>query len=157
MAVQAALLVVLVILPDRSDWPTPGWVEAVGTILVIVGIVVVVAASRRLGSALTPTPVPRAGAALATDGWYARVRHPIYSGVLLVVAGLVAGSGSVVVLAVGVVTWGFFHAKAGWEERRLRAAHPGYDAYATVTPRFVPRLRRSPRDPGAQGRPAAGP
>lgn len=139
---QVVLLVTLVVLPERDDWPTPGWVEAVGVGLVVIGVVVVAAASLRLGAALTPTPVPRSGAALATGGWYGIVRHPIYSGVLLVVAGLVVGSGSLVALVVGIVTWLFFHLKASWEERRLRAVHPGYDAYADRTPRFVPSVRR---------------
>ena len=31
-----------------------------------------------------------------------------------------------------------FKAKARWEERRLSARYPAYDAYAAHTPRFVP-------------------
>ena len=139
---QVVLLALIVLLPGRGDWPVPTWLQVLGFGLVVAGLVVLGASARSLGSALTATPEPRAGARLQTSGLYARVRHPIYSGVLLVVVGLVARSGSWVVLAVGTVTCGFFTVKAAWEERRLAVRYAEYRDYAARTGRFVPRLRR---------------
>ena len=55
---QVALIVALVMLPGRDDWPTPTWLRAVGNGLLIAGFGVIGIASLRLGSSLTPTPVP---------------------------------------------------------------------------------------------------
>ncbi len=142
VCVQVVLLAMIILLPGRGDWPVPTWLQVLGFGLVAGGLIVLAASARSLGSALTATPEPRANARLQTDGLYAHVRHPIYSGVLLVVVGLVARSGSWIVLAVGVATCGFFTVKAAWEERRLAVRYADYRDYAARTGRFVPRLRR---------------
>ena len=139
VGVQAGLLATLILLPERHDWPTPPAIEAMGVALVVAGVVGGFVAARRLGSALTPTPEPRSGDRLRTDGLYAHVRHPIYTAVLVVVVGMVVRSGSLATAAVGLVTVVFFQLKARWEEARLRARYADYDAYAARTPRFVPR------------------
>lgn len=93
---------------------------------------------------LTATPVPKAHAGLRTGGLYRFTRHPIYTGVLLFVIGTVVASGSVWKLALGVATVLFFNVKARWEESQLRAAYPGYEAYAARTPRLHPPSEVSP-------------
>ncbi len=138
VAGQVVLLVALVLLPGREDWPTPSWVWLVGQVLVIAGFVLMIVASLRLGRGLTATPVPNARGALITGGLYRYVRHPIYTGVLLIVVGLTLRSGSVVTLAVAVVTVVFFDRKARWEEAQLSDRYDGYTEYAARTPRFVP-------------------
>ena len=138
VAGQVVLLVALVLLPGRDDWPTPPWVRTAGQVLVIAGFVLMIMASLRLGRGLTATPVPNARGRLITGGLYRYVRHPIYTGVLLIVAGLTLRSGSVVTLAVAVVTVVFFDRKARWEEAQLRERYPDYAEYASHTPRFVP-------------------
>jgi protein-S-isoprenylcysteine O-methyltransferase Ste14 len=105
---------------------------------VFVGLVVIVVASLGLGTGLTPTPVPSLRGHLETGGLYRFVRHPIYTGVLAIVAGLTVRSGSYVTLAVAVATVFFFNRKAAWEEARLRERYDGYAEYAARTPRFVP-------------------
>jgi len=142
VAGQVVLLVALVLLPGRDDWPTPPWMRTVGQGAVIAGLAVIVVASLRLGAGLTPTPVPNARGQLATGGLYRLMRHPIYTGVLLIVAGLTIRSGSYVTLAVAAVTVFFFARKARWEEARLCERFDGYAAYASRTPRFVPGMPR---------------
>ncbi len=144
VAAQAILLGALILLPGRDDWPTPGWLTTVGYVLVLTGLAVVAIAAFRLGPALTPTPVPTKNARLTTSGFYRHVRHPIYTGVLTIVAGLTIRSGSLISLAVAAVTVIFFNSKAGWEEARLAERYDGYADYAAVTPRFVPQPWRKP-------------
>lgn len=141
VAGQAILLVALVLLPGRDDWPTPTVVEAIALVLTVLGFAVMVAAALRLGRGLTPTPVPSDNGALQTTGLYQFARHPIYTGVLLVVAGIVLRSGSFVQLIVGVMLAVFFNAKAAWEEAALADRYHDYAEYAEATPRFLPRLR----------------
>jgi protein-S-isoprenylcysteine O-methyltransferase Ste14 len=138
VAGQVLLLVALVLLPGRDDWPTPSWVWMIGQVLVIAGFVLMIVASLRLGRGLTATPVPNARGQLITGGLYRYVRHPIYTGVLLIVVGLTLRSGSFVTLTVAVVTVVFFDRKARWEEAQLSERYPDYADYASRTPRFVP-------------------
>lgn len=135
---QIVLLVALVLLPGREDWPTPSWVWMVGQVVVITGFAMIVVASLLLGTGLTPTPVPNGRGQLVTGGLYRYVRHPIYTGVLLIVVGLTLRSGSFATLTVAVVTVVFFDQKARWEEGQLRERYEGYDDYAARTPRFLP-------------------
>lgn len=149
VALQALLLATVVLLPPAEDWPTPGWVDTAGLACVVVGLAVAAAAALRLGSALTPTPVPTRAGELRTAGPYGLVRHPIYTGLLVAVAGVTLRSGSVATLAVALATLVFFHLKARWEETHLAERYPGYRDYARATPRFVPRWRRPQRDRGS--------
>ncbi len=144
--VQAVLLTALILLPSGTAWSGSGAVRGAGFAAIVAGLVLIGVASLRLGSALTPTPVPTSSGQLQTGGLYRFVRHPIYSGVLLIVVGLTIRSASFVTLAVSIVTVIFFDRKANWEEQQLRNRYPGYDAYATRTPRFVPGFtpRRRP-------------
>lgn len=140
VVVQGVLLAALVALPSRDHWSVPGWLGLFGWLCVGGGVALVAVAAGLLGPALTPTPVPREGAALVTRGLYSWVRHPIYTGVLLAAFGLVVRSGSAWTLFVGAVTYVFFHAKSSAEERWLSEAHDGYADYAAAVGRFFPRL-----------------
>ncbi|MEZ5096078.1 MAG: isoprenylcysteine carboxylmethyltransferase family protein [Nocardioides sp.] len=142
VAVQVVLLVALVLVPTGTAWALPGWLHLVAVGLVGAGLGGILAASLTLGRALTPTPVPNGRGDLRTGGPYRVVRHPIYSGVLAVVAGVTLGTRQWAGLAVGLATVVFFTMKARWEEARLAEAFPEYAAYAASTPRFVPFLPR---------------
>lgn len=141
VAVQIGLLVALLLVPAADDWPTPPWVQALASVLTLGGMIVVVVSAFRLGRALTATPVPNGAARLHTDGLHRWVRHPMYSGLLVLVVGVVLRSGNLVALVIGAITAVFFHRKAVWEEQRLHERFPEYAAYAAATPRFVPRAR----------------
>ncbi len=146
VAAQAVLLVALVVLPRADHWPVPTWLNVIGYGLMAVGFALVVVAGLRLGPSLTPTPVPTEHGRLTTTGLYRISRHPIYTGVLAIVAGITVRSASYAVAAVGLLTVAFFTVKARWEEDRLRERYADYDAYAAATGRFLPRLQpRMPR------------
>jgi protein-S-isoprenylcysteine O-methyltransferase Ste14 len=122
-------------------WPAAWrpYAAAVAFALMLVGLGLLVAGAVGLGSALTPFPRPREDASLMEGGVYARARHPIYGGVVLLAGGwsLVFASvlGGVLTLALVV----FFVLKARREEEWLRAQYPEYDDYARRTKRgFVP-------------------
>ena len=140
---QGVFLVVLILLPGGNDWPSFTALDLLGSVLFWGGLVLVGIASLGLGRALTPTPVPTAAGELTTSGLYGLVRHPIYTGVLSIVVGIVLRSRSIVVLVVGVVTIAFFYVKSSWEENQLRSHYDGYEAYARRTPRFIPWTKRS--------------
>jgi len=105
--------------------------------LAVTGAALLVGGSVSLGSAITPNPQPREGAALRTRGIYALVRHPIYGGVML---GSLAWSlwMSPAALAPAALTGALLDLKARREETLLERRHPAYAAYrARVTRRFL--------------------
>ncbi|MDB2392382.1 isoprenylcysteine carboxylmethyltransferase family protein [Acidimicrobiaceae bacterium] len=136
------LLIALVLLPGANHWPTPGWLQAVASVLVFGGFALMGIAALGLGRSLTPTPVPVSYGELQTGGMYRWMRHPIYTGVLMLVAGLAMRSGKLVHLVIAVGTFAFFDRKARWEEARLAEKYSGYSDYAQQTPRFIPRSQR---------------
>lgn len=135
---QAVLLGALVLWPTGSAWSRPAALLLVAGILFFGGLGLVAFSALGLGTALTPTPVPTRSGQLTTSGLYKFVRHPIYSGVLMVVAGITLRSGNWIHVVIAVATYAFFDRKAAWEEQRLRETYPDYDAYAARTPKFIP-------------------
>lgn len=138
VAAQALLLGALIFLPARDDWPTPAWLLAVASITFFAGLGLIAVAALGLGTSLTPTPVPTSRGSLKTGGLYQFVRHPIYTGVLMVVVAMTLRSASWIHLAIAIFTVLFFDRKAAWEEQQLVDRFADYPAYADRTPKFVP-------------------
>ena len=140
VALQALLLLGLILLP----WRTPTVVSLiVGAIMVVAGLLAGIAATLRLGSALTTTPVPLTSATLRTTGIYQLIRHPIYSALLLVIAGLVIAAGSWWSCLWGLGIGCFFYGKSRWEDAMLRSVYDQqWLEWAATTGAFIPRLRR---------------
>jgi len=140
VAAQFALIGIIVLLPDRTDWPVPSGLLLVGTVGSWAGIAVMIVASLGLGRGLTAAPLPNTHAKLRTGGLYRLVRHPIYTGLLLFTLAQVAASGSVLVALAGLLLVVLINVKARWEEARLAERFVEYPDYARRTPRFVPSL-----------------
>jgi len=86
---------------------------------------------------------------LATDGPYEYVRHPQYAGFLAIMVGFLLQWPTLLTLAMFPVLVVFYRRLAIREEADVRELQPAaWDAYASVTARFVPRWRRSSRDRG---------
>jgi len=116
----------------------PDWIRWLGAVLMTAGALVLAWGVRSLGRNLTPGTEPLPGAELITSGAYAHVRHPIYAGVVLLLAGYtLAWSNWTLGLVVGVIALQYFQAKAGVEERWLMERFPAYKAYMRHVPRRV--------------------
>lgn len=135
--VQAVLLVLLVVVPRVPL--SPGRLVA-GLIIIVLAGLLGAWSGMRLGSALTPTPVPIPGAELRTDGPYALVRHPIYAAVLLAAVGYTVALGSWWTLLTLALLTGFFIVKYRWEDRMLREVHgEQWATWARSTGALLPR------------------
>ncbi|HEY9625539.1 MAG TPA: isoprenylcysteine carboxylmethyltransferase family protein [Crinalium sp.] len=91
-----------------------------------------------LGKSLTPLPYPRDDGALVQSGVYGIVRHPVYSGVILVVLSLAIAQLSLSHLLATAILFIFFNAKASREEEWLRQKYPDYDAYQQRVKKLIP-------------------
>ncbi len=93
---------------------------------------------RSLGASLTPGTEPLPGAPLVMTGAYAHRRHPIYAGLVMLLAGYtLAWSNWTMALVVGLVALQYFDAKARAEERWLMERYPEYRRYARSVRRRV--------------------
>ncbi len=116
----------------------PDWIRWLGAIPVAAGIGFVGWGIRSLGPALTPGTEPLPGAPLVVTGAYAHSRHPIYLGIVLLIAGYtLAWSNWTLAVVLGFVGLKYFERKARVEERWLLARHRGYEAYMRHVPRRV--------------------
>ncbi len=139
VGVQVVLLVAVVLVPEREDWPDLG---VVATVLLAAGLLLGLWAITVFGRGVTPSPLPAETASLVTRGPYRWMRHPMYTAVTILCAGLVVRSRSWIGVVVLAVVAGFFAYKARWEEHRLTARYPSYAEYATRVGRFLPGVGR---------------
>jgi protein-S-isoprenylcysteine O-methyltransferase Ste14 len=108
---------------------------AAGVLLMAAGGALVVLGGVQLGSALTPFPLPRRTGELSAGGVYARARHPMYGGGILIALGWSIVFASVLGLVLTVLLAVFFELKARREEAWLVGHYPEYEAYRRRTPR----------------------
>ena len=138
---QGVLLATQALMRRGTDWPTPRWLRRGSAFGQIAGVATVAVAARQLGPALTPSPLPTENARLRHDGLYGQVRHPIYSGVLLISTTRAAGSGNRRQVGAVALLIALLNYKARFEETALSERFPEYASYAASTPRFMPARR----------------
>jgi protein-S-isoprenylcysteine O-methyltransferase Ste14 len=138
---QGALLFVVIFLAarvrGRARRPV---VVFTGAALLGLGAGVIVAGVVALGRNLTPFPKPPENAQLVRRGIFSLIRHPIYSGVMLMSAGWAQLWQSWPALATAMGLIPFFAAKARREEYWLRKRFPEYASYERQVNRFIPRI-----------------
>lgn len=109
-----------------------------GQVLLIAGALLTFAGVVSLGRWLTPFPQPLPKSQLRTGGAYALVRHPLYSGILIMAFGWSLYSVSLAGLAFDVGLFVFFDRKAAREEIWLAGKFPGYAAYRGRVKKLIP-------------------
>lgn len=117
------------------------WVVG-GGILAGVGLGLMLWSARTLGRNLTALPEPVTGGELVSTGPYQWVRHPMYTAVFSLFAGVSLVFDSPVALILSALLIVFFTLKSKYEERQLRISYPGYGSYLEQVPgRFLPTRR----------------
>ena len=139
--IQFSLIGLLLVGRPGTLWPVGGAVRTLGLGLVVVGCGVMAGAGWQIRRGLTASPLPNDRTVLMDRGWFARVRHPIYSGLIVAGAGLTVSRASVLALACLAALMVLLQAKARFEETVLARRFSGYAAYQARTGRLLPRLR----------------
>jgi protein-S-isoprenylcysteine O-methyltransferase Ste14 len=92
-----------------------------------------------MGSSLSPWPVPT-GDDLVTDGIYSQMRHPIYAGLLAIMAGFSVVTGSAPRLLLTAALWYLLDLKSDYEEKQLVKEFAEYSSYREAVPgKFFPQ------------------
>jgi protein-S-isoprenylcysteine O-methyltransferase Ste14 len=143
--VAQVVLMGLLLFGPRTVFGQPAWrfpfphaCLVVGGVSMAVGGLLLVAGLAGLGRGLTPLPYPKDGGTLIQTGAFALVRHPIYSG------GLVLGFGWALYVQ-GWLTLGYVVAlfvlldvKSRREEKWLAERFPEYAIYQRRVRKLIP-------------------
>jgi len=140
VAAQFLLFAILIVLTLRYPGTGPTAWRGAGVGVLIAAAATAVAGAKALGRNLTPFPKPADHSELVQHGIYAKIRHPLYTAVILAGFGwaLIWLSWPAAVVAAALIP--FFHAKSCREEGMLRQKFPGYREYETRTSRFIPAV-----------------
>lgn len=136
--IQFALLILMVLAPasDRSSLVF----VILGSTFVVIGSFVIAISFRDLGNSLTVMPESKEGASLITSGIYSKIRHPIYSAILLVSAGFLLIKMSVAsIMVFGALSCLLIY-KAKYEDTILREKFPEASDYQRSTNAFLPKI-----------------
>jgi protein-S-isoprenylcysteine O-methyltransferase Ste14 len=143
--VSQLILMGLIFFGPRTLFGQPNWAFPyarecliAGALLIVVGSLLFLAGLSKLGPGLTPLPYPKEGAQLVETGPFALVRHPIYSGGLILALGwalMVQGW-----LTLGYVVGLFFllDRKSTREEIWLAEKFPTYRDYQRRVRKLFP-------------------
>lgn len=142
VAIQFALLAVMVFYPRDQAWIPTDLMTSIGLIFMAAGVAIGLWSAAYLGRGLTPSPLPNGSTDLVMRGPYRFVRHPMYTSVILLGLGMAIRSGSWIVTLAFAALVILFAVKSRWEELHLADTFPGYEGYVASTGRFVPRPGR---------------
>jgi protein-S-isoprenylcysteine O-methyltransferase Ste14 len=137
--VAQSILISVILVAGPLQGKAFGFSVALGVPFFALGATIGILGVRHLGSARSALPEPLPGAPLVQEGIYARVRHPLYTSLLSLSAGWTLMWRSPTSAAASVLLLALLLAKARTEEIRLLRLHPGYAAYRSRVPAFLPR------------------
>jgi protein-S-isoprenylcysteine O-methyltransferase Ste14 len=135
--------------------PAPGWMAAAGTALAVAGTALCFASQVEMGDSWRIGVDESERTSLVTGGLYRWVRNPIYTAILLFMAGEVLVLPSTWTAAAAVLVLVGVEAQTRLvEEPFLRTTHgAAYAAWASSVGRFLPGVGRA-QPVGAEGQPA---
>jgi protein-S-isoprenylcysteine O-methyltransferase Ste14 len=114
--------------------------QVAGLVLLAAGLGYAVWARRHLGRNWSAAVVVKEDHALVRTGPYRRVRHPIYSGMLLAFLGTAIAIGEWRGLVGFVLAFASFLLKSRMEEARMAETFPEYTEYRRHTAALIPGL-----------------
>lgn len=139
VAGQFALIIAITMTPSEA---ADSGALAAGRLIFLGGVVILGISALNLGKSLTAHPQPLANATLKTTGLYAWVRHPIYSGLILLMSGSVLMAPSILKIVLLTALVVLLNFKARFEEAFLISKYENYAEYSTKVGKFIPRLSR---------------
>jgi protein-S-isoprenylcysteine O-methyltransferase Ste14 len=114
--------------------------SVVGAALMLAGIGLLLTGLVRLGRRLTPLPYPKPDAILVQTGPYRLVRHPMYSGGIVLAFGWALVVRGWLTLVYAAILVAFLDFKSAREELWLAEKFPDYHEYRRRVRKLIPFL-----------------
>ncbi|CAG5000714.1 hypothetical protein DYBT9275_02518 [Dyadobacter sp. CECT 9275] len=143
VGIQILLFALYVVIPPIFPFNGNIILQIAGLVLAFTGFGICCTSLYLLRKSLTPFPTPLQKGILVTSGIYRYIRHPVYSGIWLMVAGFGFYSAHAGRLSVACLLGMLFYFKSRYEEEMLKAVYPGYRSYMAYAGRFFPKLRKN--------------
>ncbi len=142
IAAQIAVFATALIAPVRLKRAPKSGTAAlgrglIGAVAIGAGAFVANTARKQLAEGLTMAPTPRAEGHMVDDGVYGVVRHPMYLSAVLIFAGWARWWGGPLSVIAPIGMLAFLLQKIAYEETRLIAHYPDYDAYRERVPNQI--------------------
>lgn len=122
------------------NWPLKSsiCIKNTGLLIAFIGLFIGVLALLQLNKNISPFPTPKNTANLLQIGLYKYMRHPIYTGIILLLSGYSVYQNSFYKLGISILLLILFYFKSNYEELRLEQKFPDYKNYKSKTNRFFP-------------------
>jgi protein-S-isoprenylcysteine O-methyltransferase Ste14 len=114
------------------------YIQNTGLFIAIIGLFIGLVALLQLNKNLSPFPTPKNTASLLQIGLYKYMRHPIYTGIILLFSGYSVYQNSFYKLGISFLLVILFYFKSNYEELRLEQKFSDYKIYKSKTNRFFP-------------------
>ena len=116
------------------------WLQGIGLVIVLLGLALAIWARVYLGRNWGMPMTEKADPELVTTGPYSAIRHPIYSGLILALAGTAVAVSLYWLIAV-VLLGAYFVYSAAMEERYMAGLFPDtYPRYRQATKMLIPYI-----------------
>jgi protein-S-isoprenylcysteine O-methyltransferase Ste14 len=143
VVIQFVLLGVIFFTPAIG----PAWPESLarlvgpaGMAISWLGLLIMILAAVSLRRVLTALPEPRPDGELVQTGLYGWMRHPIYTGLLLLALGTAFAKANLISLICTGFLWLWLERKMAYEERLLAQKYAGYADYSRRVKKLIPGI-----------------
>lgn len=115
-------------------------ITVIGVPILVIGVLTAVIALLQLNSNLSPFPTPKPNTTLIKNGVFKYIRHPIYSGIILITFGYGVYQDSLYKIIISILLFALFYFKSSYEEKRLQITFSDYTLYQKRSGRFFPKF-----------------
>ncbi|MFO7718940.1 MAG: methyltransferase [Gillisia sp.] len=119
----------------------PFFLNFILVLIGIIGLVLIIVAFFQLNKNLSPFPTPKEYSSLLTNGVFKWIRHPIYTGILIIIFSIAVFQGSGYRLFISFLLLILFDFKSRYEEKKLEEKFPEYEIYKMKTGKFLPKIK----------------
>jgi len=140
VCLQLLLFIAYIFNANLIDITTNLITNYIGLTITIIGVLTAIIALLQLNTNLSPFPTPKSNSSLITNGVYKFVRHPIYTGIILVTFGYGLYTDSPYKISISMLLYILFYFKSSYEEQRLKITFSDYTLYQKRSGRFFPKI-----------------